>query len=206
METQMSETQFFQLLFVLAIVPVVVIAGIHRHRARKAGQQSGDKLTRKEEGLWLLLPLRIGGMAIWLSFLAYAINPAWMSWSEIVLPAWLRIAAAVVVIVLVQPLVLWTYRAIGNNVTDTVDTRKNHQLITRGPYRWVRHPLYSIGFTAFLMFGLIAANAFMLIGALLAIILIVMRLPREEAQLVMRFGDDYQDYIKRTGTFLPRLG
>jgi protein-S-isoprenylcysteine O-methyltransferase Ste14 len=202
----MSEKLIFQILFALAFIPIVIIAGSHRVKARKAGQESGDKLSRKEEGLWLLLPLRIGGLAIWLSFLAYTINPDWMSWSEIMLPEWLRYGAAAIVILILQPLAYWATRAIGNNVTDTVDIRKNHALVTKGPYRWVRHPLYAIGFAGFLMFGFIAANGVMLIGAFAAMILVTLRLPREEAQLIARFGNEYREYMEHTGAFIPRLG
>ena len=39
-------------------------------------------------------------------------------------------------------LIVWAFRSLGPNLTDTVVTRRHHTLITRGPYRWVRHPFY----------------------------------------------------------------
>ena len=39
-------------------------------------------------------------------------------------------------------LLIWTLRSLGPNLTDTVVTRQAHTLVTRGPYRWVRHPFY----------------------------------------------------------------
>ena len=45
---------------------------------------------------------------------------------------------------LVAGLVLvWMFRTLGRNLTDTVVTRNQHTLVTSGPYRWVRHPFYS---------------------------------------------------------------
>jgi len=39
-------------------------------------------------------------------------------------------------------LLIWTLRTLGANLTDTVITRKEHTLVTSGPYRWVPHPFY----------------------------------------------------------------
>ena len=39
-------------------------------------------------------------------------------------------------------LLIWTFRSLGTNLTDTVVTRKDHTLVTSGPYRFVRHPFY----------------------------------------------------------------
>ena len=39
-------------------------------------------------------------------------------------------------------LIVWAFQSLGSNLTDTVVTRRQHTLITHGPYRWVRHPFY----------------------------------------------------------------
>ena len=39
-------------------------------------------------------------------------------------------------------LLVWTFRCLGKNLTDTVVTRQEHTLVMQGPYRWVRHPFY----------------------------------------------------------------
>ena len=54
-------------------------------------------------------------------------------------------------------------------------------------------------------FALIAANWFIGLAALLVLALLLVRLPREEAGLIERFGDEYRAYMKRTGRLLPRL-
>jgi protein-S-isoprenylcysteine O-methyltransferase Ste14 len=53
--------------------------------------------------------------------------------------------------------------------------------------------------------GLLAANGLMLVGTALALILVNIRLPKEEAALIERFGDDYRHYQARTGRYFPRL-
>ena len=39
----------------------------------------------------------------------------------------------------------------------------------------------------------------------LAFILMAIRTPKEEANLIEKFGDEYREYMKRTGRFLPKL-
>jgi protein-S-isoprenylcysteine O-methyltransferase Ste14 len=82
----------------------------------------------------------------------------------------------------------------------------NHQLVTHGPYRWVRHPMYSVFYVLFVSWFLITANA--LIGCLWvgAITLIVIdRLDHEEQVMIETFGDEYRQYMQRTGRLLPKL-
>jgi protein-S-isoprenylcysteine O-methyltransferase Ste14 len=57
----------------------------------------------------------------------------------------------------------------------------------------------------FVAFGLMADNWF--IGALgiLAFIGMAIRTPNEEANLIAKFGDEYREYMKRTGAFLPKF-
>ena len=195
MSTEMS----FRIAFAGLLIGMMLIAGSHRIRA----QAAGGSVSQREEG-WVRVPLRLGGLALWGSVLAWAINPALMSWAALPLPQWLR-WAGVSLGMLVLPFGVWVTHTLGNNVTRTVVTRKDHRLVTSGPYRWVRHPLYTTGLLFFVALGLTASNAFILSGALVAITLVTVRLPKEEAMLIARFGDDYRHYRAHTGRYFPRL-
>jgi protein-S-isoprenylcysteine O-methyltransferase Ste14 len=102
-------------------------------------------------------------------------------------------------------LVYWMFKSIGTGITPTVATRKEHKLSTSGPYRWIRHPLYSFGTLAFLSLGVIADSWFMVLAAALAFLLLSLRTPSEEAHLIEKFGDEYREYMKHTGRYLPKL-
>jgi protein-S-isoprenylcysteine O-methyltransferase Ste14 len=187
---------------------VIFLAGtaISMYYRRRADREAGDeKISWKSEGLPLMLALRIGGVALWLGVFAYFINPAWMAWSQVELPVWLRLSGAALGIV-TDGLIYWVFSSLGNNVSPTVVTRKRHQLVTSGPYRWVRHPLYTVGFLSYMAFALLAANWYVAILAVVALILLSLRVPAEEEALIARNGDAYRDYAKRTGRFLPKLG
>jgi protein-S-isoprenylcysteine O-methyltransferase Ste14 len=149
--------------------------------------------------------VKIGGLLLWLSPLVYLINPAWMAWSKIGLPEWVR-WLGVGLGVLCTFGIYWLFSSIGSNITPTSATRRKHQLVTSGPYRWVRHPLYTVGTSMFIALGLMADNWFIIALGILAFIAMARRTPKEEANLMEKFGDEYRDYMKRTGRFLPKLG
>jgi len=85
-------------------------------------------------------------------------------------------------------------------------TRRDHTLVMKGPYRFVRHPFYDAVAISVVANSLVAANWFLLAGGIVTITLIVARTRREEERLLLRFGDSYRAYMMRTGRFLPRIG
>ena len=102
-------------------------------------------------------------------------------------------------------LALWIFRTIGKNITSTVETREEHELVTDGPYRWVRHPLYTVGTSFFMSLGIVTANWFVGLASLVVLVMLLIRLPKEEEKLIERFGDEYRAYMERTGRLLPRI-
>ncbi len=156
------------------------------------------------EGRWLLVLLRLVGLAALLPLLAYLVQPAWVAWARVELPTWLRWVGAGGVM-LMLPALHWLFATIRNNISPLATTRQGHRLVTHGPYRWIRHPLYTFGSIFFLslavMTGLWWLAALMALGG----IGLAWRTPREERHLLAAFGDDYRQYMARTGRYLPRL-
>ena len=108
-------------------------------------------------------------------------------------------------LVLACGLLFWTFRSLGSNLTDTVVTRREHSLVTHGPYRWVRHPLYDSAALLIVASFLVTSNWFLLLTGGLVLVLLVVRTRTEEEKLLARFGDPYRRYRERTGRFLPNL-
>lgn len=195
----MSEEATFRTALAFALLGIGAVGMYHR----LASQATDEKLDRRQEGLFVLVTLRAAGLALWLGVLAYLVNPAWMAWSSVPLPSWMR-WLGVGVCALGILLFTWTLRSLGPNLTDTVVTRRAHTLVTHGPYRWVRHPFYDSTAVLILAVSLMAANWFLLLAGGVVLSLLVMRTRTEEANLVARFGDAYRSYMRRTGRFLPR--
>jgi protein-S-isoprenylcysteine O-methyltransferase Ste14 len=100
----------------------------------------------------------------------------------------------------------WVLSSIGGNVSETVLTKERHELVQHGPYRWIRHPLYTLGALLLLAEGLMLASWLVLLFALLAFVVFrFVVVPIEERQLELRFGDAYRQYRQVTGAMLPRV-
>ena len=136
----MEYEQTFRFILILGFSVIVPIGAYHRIKS----QATGEKLDRRQEGIFILVTLRPIGMASMVGLVTYMINPALMAWSSVALPNWLR-WAGVVLGITGGLLLAVTFRTLGKNLTDTVVTRTAHTLVTKGPYRWVRHPFYFTG-------------------------------------------------------------
>jgi protein-S-isoprenylcysteine O-methyltransferase Ste14 len=189
--------------FVLSVVLFVILPiGIY-HRLKS--QATREKLDRRQEGLFILLTLRPMGFAFWLGLIVWMINPGWLAWASVSLPVWMR-WTGVGLIAIACGLLVWTFRCLGTNLTDTVVTRQTHTLVLHGPYRWIRHPFYDSAALFAMAISLIAANWFLLLTGVVMFCLLIIRTRIEEDNLVARFGDSYRRYMAQTGRFLPRIG
>ena len=189
---------------ILAALVLFTGMGISTYFRLKADKETGEKISRKVDGSAMMNIIRFGGLILWLSPLVYLINPNWMNWSKIGLPEsirWLGVGIGV----LCTFGIYWLFSSIGSGITPTSATRKEHKLVTRGIYRWIRHPLYTIGSSFIVSFGMMADNWFIAAFGILAFILMASRTPKEEANLIEKFGDEYREYMKRTGRYLPRF-
>jgi protein-S-isoprenylcysteine O-methyltransferase Ste14 len=198
----MSDESTFRTL-VFASIAITVPIGLYY---RIKSHATGESLARREEGLFCLIGLRLCGVVCWVLFATYLINPTSMSWSSLAIPQWLRWTGAPVALVIVPSLLLWTFHSLGKNLTDTVVTRREHVLVTHGPYRWVRHPFYIVLALWVAALSFLTANWLLALLGVSAIVMLVIRSRTEEAKLLERFGDEYVAYVRRTGRFFPLIG
>lgn len=196
----MNQDVLFRPVMILGLVVTLAIAVPYRLKS----QATREPLDRRQEGLFILSTLRPIGAILWLSVFAYLINPAWLAWSSVAVPVWVRWMGAGVWVA-AAAMLYWTMSTLGPNLTDTVVTRKAATLVTRGPYRWIRHPFYGSVTLLILAVALLAANWFLLLAGSMLIGLLVIRTRKEEELLVARFGDSYRGYMARTGRFFPRF-
>ncbi len=189
----------FRLITLFVLVTVVSISVTYRHRAERQGGA-----MRSSEGRQLVVLLRLLGLVVLAPLIGYLIQPTWVEWARLGLPAGIRWLAAVVAVGLL-PVFYWIFSSIGNNITPTQSTRHQHQLVTHGPYRWVRHPLYSFGFLLILALTVLTDLWWIAVAMLPPLVILLWRTPTEEARLLETFGDAYRAYMDQTGRFWPRL-
>jgi protein-S-isoprenylcysteine O-methyltransferase Ste14 len=184
------------------IIVFLAFTAIRAYYHKKAGQSRGPA-EYKEGRLHTALRLIIG-IPFMLSLLVYMIRPGWFAWAALPLPSWAQWAGLILGITSI-PLIAWVQIALGSNFSTTLLVRQEHTLVTQGPYRWIRHPMYTVLFAHLTTLLLLSANWFIGGVPLLAFILIVAtRLKNEERVMAEKFGPAYQDYMQHTGRFLPR--
>lgn len=188
------------------LAAVILLSGmsISIYFRAKADKETGERISRKVDGSVMMNLIKFGGLILWLSPFVYLINPAWMAWSKVGLPEWIRWLGVGLGVVGVFG-IYWLFSSIGSGITPTSATRKEHKLVTNGVYAYIRHPLYTFGSLLIISFGMMADNWFIVMFGVLAFILMAIRTPKEEANLIEKFGDEYRDYMKRTGRFLPKV-
>ncbi len=191
-----------ELFFRVSIAVIFIGAGSISGHFRKIARQS-EPISRQNEATSTKVGRLLIALSLYLSFLAFIVNPSWMEWSSFDVQMWVR-HLAVGAGLSALPLVYWVMISIGKNISETVLTKENHELVTHGPYRWVRHPLYSVSILMLMSVSLVAGNWFMMLMTTIAALGIVyLILPKEEAELVSKFGADYRAFQERTGRLLP---
>ncbi len=116
------------------------------------------------------------------------------------------IALGIILIIAGESLRLWATYTLGRSFTYFVVTSRLQKLITKGPYRFVRHPGYSGGLLIILGFGIVTGSLFIAIlyTAFLSLAY-VYRISVEEKALVNRFGSKYKEYSKSTARIIPYI-
>jgi protein-S-isoprenylcysteine O-methyltransferase Ste14 len=152
--------------------------------------------------------------AIWLSificyevgtFFLYIFSAEALGWAAVPFPVWLRLAGAGVGVVALIWFV-WIHQTLGNNLSVRIRIKESQYLVTDGPYRWVRHPMYTAFYLLHIAAFLLTANWFIGATWLAGLTVIIsLRVNREEAMLLARFGEAYSSYVQTTGRFLPRI-
>jgi protein-S-isoprenylcysteine O-methyltransferase Ste14 len=102
-------------------------------------------------------------------------------------------------------LTMWSRARLGRYWSGVVALKQDHRLIQSGPYRVVRHPLYSGLILAAIGFSLCVTTWASLLAILSFIMCFERRAYKEDAVLAAEFGAEFEAYRQRTGRLMPRL-
>ena len=188
---------FIAVYFIALIIEIVIRAPVDQKR--RQGKISERRVTTQEQILLGLLTL--GGFFVpliyaftnWLDFANYTL-PAWAGWLGILLTAGALFT-------------FWRAHAdLGVNWSPSLEIREKHELITRGIYGVIRHPMYASQWLLTFATPLLLQN--WIVGFLNLAVFIpfyVLRVKAEEQMMLDSFGTQYQEYMKNTGGVLPKL-
>jgi protein-S-isoprenylcysteine O-methyltransferase Ste14 len=191
----------FRIVGVLLYVPYAWIrkAWQRRIRTHLSEQPTIERSPVRER--WLLgimgtltLPLIVWFVTPWVDFAHVAAVPDWLRWvGAIVFAGGIEFFRR-------------THVALAQNWTPVLEVREGDTLVTSGPYRLVRHPMYSSAYVINTGMAVLSANWLVAAGLLVGITLLYAVRVRDEEQLMVdAFGDEYRAYMGRTGRLLPKL-
>jgi protein-S-isoprenylcysteine O-methyltransferase Ste14 len=186
------ETIYFAEFIIITIVRSIHTRPYRHLKVAKDKKSTLDLVLLGVAGISMLLPL-VYLFSSWLDFADYNL-PKWLGWVGALFFA-------------VGIWMLWRSHAdLGRNWTPTLGLREDHKLVTEGIFKHTRHPMY----TAHLMWAI--ANVMMLPNWLagytflvVSLIQYITRVNDEEQMMIEQFGDEYIDYMQKTGRFFPRF-
>ena len=119
--------------------------------------------------------------------------PIWLRWTGTVM-----LAAGII-------LLAFAHHHLGRSFHSLIMTKQDQAFVDSGPYRWIRHPIYTAYLMNYIGGGLLAGNCVLTsIPVLMFGLLVAMRMGREEQVLIDQFGEPYIDYMRRTGRLFPK--
>lgn len=137
-------------------------------------------------------------------FVLYPLTP-WIDPYHIPMPDWVRWLGGLISLAGIAGF-YWSHDALGKNWAIALEIKKEHALVTDGPYRFVRHPMYAAIYVIAIGLSLLSANWLMAVVFLLPFTLMyLVRVPSEEEMMLEHFGTAYRDYMKKTGRLIPRF-
>jgi protein-S-isoprenylcysteine O-methyltransferase Ste14 len=152
-----------------------------------------SRLSRASHHLPLLLAFGL---------LAPPSMPGWLgaqwieqSWSLFVVGAGLVVAGLLFSV--------WARVLLGGNWSGTVTLKQGHEIVRAGPYRWIRHPIYTGLLLAFCGSALALGQWRGLIGVALLLAAYWRKIGLEERRLEQHFGAAYADYRRRSWALIP---
>lgn len=189
--------EFWDGVYLLGLIVYVALRGVYGGRT-KHNQKTISRVDVRDRALVALV--FIGTIVMPLLY----VFTAWLSVGDYHLPGFARWSGAAIMIV-----ALWLFwRAhvdLGLNWSITLELRKDHEVITHGLYRRIRHPMYAAIFLFAIAQGLLLQNWLEgWAGFVSFALLYLIRAPREEAMMCDAFGQSYRDYMRRTGRLWPR--
>lgn len=100
---------------------------------------------------------------------------------------------------------MWSRFVLGENWSSAVSIRKNHELIRLGPYRTMRHPIYTGMLMGLLGTALVVGEVRGLLALVILWLGFYLKARKEEAFLTREFGAGFEAHAQHTGMFLPRV-
>ena len=202
----MTDALVFRVLFVCVFVGLWITRGYYVRKTRDPATPRSREERRaamKREG-WTGIALVVLTPVELLLILLYLIDPIWMSWANIEFPETVRWIGFILTALSI-PLAAWVHHALGRHYSYALETKEDQSIVTIGPYSRIRHPLYSVHTLFNSGMILLTANIPLILFAIIGVPFTYARMKSEEAMMKTQFGEEYVNYMMRTGRIFPKI-
>lgn len=135
-------------------------------------------------------------------FFVYRAHPGYLD-RNLYLPTGPVRAAGILVCAAGVGFAIWARHTLGTNWSGNPTIKEGHELVVRGPYRWVRHPIYTGILLGLIGTGIGGGRFIHLLIFGLAAAIVWLKIRIEEPLMLRQFPDAYSDYMKRTRALVP---
>ncbi len=192
----------FRLIIAAQLLAMGAVRAYYSGFRREETSQTSS--VRRAESAWLSALLAMLAILHFGTVFVYLGNPRLVDWCAFAIADPIR-WAAIWISCLAMAGELWAAIALGTSYSPLLRVAEERRVVSAGPYRWIRHPLYAFWLPLMAGWGVAAGNWFILAtGTVLILVLMIVRVPREEAMMLEGFGESYRQYMARTGRFIPR--
>ena len=196
----MGNEAIFHFLFLLSGIAMVAIRSFYQSKVLPEGLR-----TTAVGRSWRLIPGAIAAATTLVFGLAYIFLPGAFPWSYAHFPDWLRWIGAFMLLGGIL-LLAAAHHHLGISFHSLVVQKSGQALVDTGPYRTVRHPIYTAFMLNYIGGGLLASSLVLtFIPGPLYALFVALRIAEEEGAMLEKFGQRYQDYVAMTGRFVPPL-
>jgi protein-S-isoprenylcysteine O-methyltransferase Ste14 len=191
----MFNSEFKIVYFILYMIIAIV------RKVYTAKYRTLDTVLDKKTALDFIM-LGLNGVAMLIP-LVYVFT-ATLDFANYELPDWLGWTGSGLFVVAI--LLLWRSHAdLGRNWTVTIGLRDKHKLVTEGIFKYIRHPMYAAHILWAIAQILIIHNWLAAYPLLITVTLLyLIRVSSEEQMMIEKFGEEYKQYMAKTGRILPK--
>jgi protein-S-isoprenylcysteine O-methyltransferase Ste14 len=196
---EIDSNRLFRWLLALIMILYTILL-LKYSRGRASNEPEYNKAVKKDK---IILTLFLSYQII--SIFLYFVFPTTISWADVQFNNIVRSSGFLISLFSIAAL-FYLIGILGNNFSPIINIKTVHELSINGIYSWIRHPIYSTYIVFYIAIFLISSN--FVVGFswfIIYLFFVRYRISKEEELLIYQFGDEYRDYIKNTGCFVPKI-
>jgi len=197
---------FFRLAFLSLWISLGIVRGYYGRKTKTHDSLASitEKMKTADMGMGkgLMVPTAIITVIGVIGFILYLLALPWWPWTHIPLGEYVQWIGIIVSIIPIFYLV-WVHRHLDKQWSIALEIQEDHKLITTGPYKRIRHPMYLGIFVYTIGLCLISLDILVTLFFVFTIWVNYRRIPNEEQMMIDQFGDEYIKYMGKTGRLIP---